>query len=287
MTRISRNRRSRLRRRSFSRKPRTPSDSGRRISARCRDAQFNFRTGMELTPDRQFTAHKFGSFVHARQAPVSRAAVVGQNLFVHACPIIANSHLQLVLVIVDLRFDPPRLRVPEGVAQRLARNAVHFVAQYGLKISRGAFYLCRIEADGFYAERQCRSDCARKACSQGISIMPRFKAMVTAWVRSFVLSFERILLMWPLTVSSEMVKWSAMILLELPAATSRKTSISRSVNASSAWCSAISMAISEGILFRPACTLRMVSTNSFLTMPFSRYPDAPALNARTACAPPL
>jgi hypothetical protein len=63
---------------------------------------------MELTPDRQFTAHKFGSFVHARQAPVPRAAVVGQNLFVYASPIIANSHLQLVLVIVDLRYDPPR-----------------------------------------------------------------------------------------------------------------------------------------------------------------------------------
>lgn len=47
----------------------------------------------------------------------------------------------------------------------------------------------------FYAECQCRSDCVRKERSHGISIMPRFKAMVTAWVRSFVLSFERILLM--------------------------------------------------------------------------------------------
>ena len=96
---------------------------------------------MELTPDRQFTAHKFGSFVHATQAPVSRAAMVSQNLFVYASPIIANSHLQLVLVIVDLRFDPPRLRVPEGVAQRLASNTVHFVAQYGVKIPRSAFHL--------------------------------------------------------------------------------------------------------------------------------------------------
>ena len=85
--------------------------------------------------------HKFGSFVHARQAPVSRAAVVGQNLFVYASPIIANSHLQLALVIVDLRFDPPRLRVPEGVAQRLASNATHFVAQYEVKIPRSAFHL--------------------------------------------------------------------------------------------------------------------------------------------------
>src|SRR6516165_12307267 len=141
MTRISRNRRSRLRRRSFSRKPGTPSDSGRRISARCRDAHFNFRTGMELTPDRQFTAHKFGSFVHATQAPVSRAAVVGQNLFVYASPIVANSHLQMLLVIVDLRFDPPRLCVPEGVAQRFAGNAVNFVARYGVKIPRSAFHL--------------------------------------------------------------------------------------------------------------------------------------------------
>jgi len=81
---------------------------------------------MELTPDRQFTAHKFGSFVHATQAPVSRAAVVGQNLFVYACPIIANSHLQLVLVIVDLRFDPPRLRGPEGkLVQTIAVRAHH------------------------------------------------------------------------------------------------------------------------------------------------------------------
>ena len=37
---------------------------------------------------------------------MSRAAVVGQNLVVYVSPIIANSHLQLVLVIVDLRFDP-------------------------------------------------------------------------------------------------------------------------------------------------------------------------------------
>ena len=84
----------------------------------------NFRTGMELTPDRQFTAHKFGSFVHATQAPVSRAAMVGQNLFVYASPIIANAHLQLVLVIVDLRFDPPRLRGPEGkLVQTIAVRA--------------------------------------------------------------------------------------------------------------------------------------------------------------------
>jgi hypothetical protein len=57
------------------------------------------------------------------------------------CPIIANSHLQLVLVIVDLRFDPPRLCVPEGVAQRFAGNAVNFVARYGVKIPRSAFHL--------------------------------------------------------------------------------------------------------------------------------------------------
>jgi hypothetical protein len=43
-------------------------------------------------------------------------------------------------------------------------------------------------------------------------MMPRFKAMVTAWVRSFAPSFESILLMWALTVSSEMARWSATIL---------------------------------------------------------------------------
>src|ERR1700739_428945 len=35
------------------------------------------------------------------------------------------------------------------------------------------------------------------------SMIPRFKAAVTAWVRSLTPSLERMLLTWPLTVSSE------------------------------------------------------------------------------------
>ena len=35
-----------------------------------------------------------------------------------------------------------------------------------------------------------------------ISIIPRFRPMVTAWVRSFAPSFARMFLTWPLTVSS-------------------------------------------------------------------------------------
>ena len=34
------------------------------------------------------------------------------------------------------------------------------------------------------------------------SIIPRFSAMVTAWVRSLALSLERMFLTWPFTVSS-------------------------------------------------------------------------------------
>jgi hypothetical protein len=51
-----------------------------------------------------------------------------------------------VLVIVDLRFDPPRLRVLEGIAQRLAGNAVDFVPQEGA-LSRNLDYAA-LQSDG-------------------------------------------------------------------------------------------------------------------------------------------
>ena len=56
------------------------------------------------------------------------------------------------------------------------------------------------------------------------------------------------------TVASAMKSRSAICLLELPAAISLKTSISRGLNSSSVACSASSAATSGGILFRPAMT---------------------------------
>src|SRR5580765_1832035 len=67
-----------------------------------------------------------------------------------------------------------------------------------------------------------------------ISMIPLFNPMVTAWVRSLAPSLDKMLRMWAFTVCSEMERLSAIILLAFPAATSRKISISRLVNASSA-----------------------------------------------------
>ena len=80
-----------------------------------------------------------------------------------------------------------------------------------------------------------------------------------------------------LTVASPIASWSAMFLFALPAAISRRTSISRAVKASSAACSARSAAISGGIRFCPACTARMVSRSSRWTWPFQDVGSRPSL----------
>src|SRR5262249_47229126 len=84
------------------------------------------------------------------------------------------------------------------------------------------------------------------------SMIPRFKPIVTAWVRSFAASLARMFLTWPLTVSSVMESRAAIILLAFPPAMSLSTSISRSDNVSSAACSANVVAPSGTIRLWPA-----------------------------------
>ena len=50
------------------------------------------------------------------------------------------------------------------------------------------------------------------------SMIPRFSAIVTAWVRSLAPSLDKILLTWPLTVSSVIKRSLATNLLAFPAA---------------------------------------------------------------------
>src|SRR5258708_27095102 len=66
------------------------------------------------------------------------------------------------------------------------------------------------------------------------SMIPRFSPIVTACVRSFAPSFERMFLTCPLTVSSVIDNFSAISLLAFPAAIALRTSISRGVKVSSA-----------------------------------------------------
>src|SRR5262245_5793592 len=84
------------------------------------------------------------------------------------------------------------------------------------------------------------------------SMIPRFRPIVTACVRSFAASLARMFLTWPLTVSSVMRSRSAIILLAFPSAMSLSTSISRSDRSSSAACSASVVATSGTIRLRPA-----------------------------------
>jgi len=98
--------------------------------------------------------------------------------------------------------------------------------------------------------------------------MPRFNPMVTACVRSLARSFDRIFVTWLLTVSSVMAILAAISLFAFPAAISRSTPNSRAESSLSAACSAISAAISGGMRLYPACTDRMVSNSSRLTLAF-------------------
>ena len=62
------------------------------------------------------------------------------------------------------------------------------------------------------------------------SINPRFIAIVTAWVLSLAPNFDKMLLTCDLIVRSVTCNSSAMILFDVPRATSRRTAISRSLN---------------------------------------------------------
>src|SRR5271156_6003582 len=99
--------------------PRTAASS-RRVSSGGRNTQLNLCTGIALTPARPPPPDKFGAFAHAGQAIVSFAPLSIKNLWVNALSIIPDTESELLLVIPDFDFYPPRLRVPEGVAQRLA-----------------------------------------------------------------------------------------------------------------------------------------------------------------------
>src|SRR5258707_12111803 len=66
------------------------------------------------------------------------------------------------------------------------------------------------------------------------SMVPRFSPIVTAWVRSFAPSFERMFLTCPLTVSSVVDNLSAISLLAFQPATALGTCVLRGVKGPSA-----------------------------------------------------
>src|SRR5271157_715935 len=64
-----------------------------------------------------------------------------KKLRVDALAIISHAQPEALVVVVDFHLNAPRLRVPEGIAQRLASNPVDFVAQNGMQTLRRASYI--------------------------------------------------------------------------------------------------------------------------------------------------
>ena len=80
---------------------------------------------------------------------------------------------------------------------------------------------------------------------------------MTASRRSFAPSLDRIVRIWPFTVSFEIVSSSATILFERPRDTERSTSNSRADNSSDEKCRVSSEAISFGMWCSPLWTVRI------------------------------
>src|SRR6185369_9193257 len=107
----------------------------RAISDRARNDQFNLGARIAFAPDFQTPAHDFSPLAHAVQTEVSRR-LLEHSFVIDALSVIANRQVEMPLVVSNLHGDPPRLRVPEGVAQRLARDAVGLVAEDRVQIAR-------------------------------------------------------------------------------------------------------------------------------------------------------
>src|SRR5262245_5023113 len=74
--------------------------------------------------------------MHAGQAVVSGTSVSTKDLRADAFAIVPHPQANLPPVIADFNFNPPRGCVAEGVAHGFAGNAVHFVPQNRMQISR-------------------------------------------------------------------------------------------------------------------------------------------------------
>src|SRR5271167_2501381 len=94
---------------------------------------------------------------------MSRASFITKNLGANAPPVIANSQLQLTLVVLYIHFDVLCLRVVEGIAQSLSGNPIDIVAQDRIEVTRRAL-------DGNIEERVIlRCLCRRKFLTESVN----------------------------------------------------------------------------------------------------------------------
>jgi hypothetical protein len=71
---------------------------------------------------------------------MSGLPVSDKKLRVNAFPVVRNPQPEFRFVVPEFHFDLARLRVPEGVAQRLGSNPVDFVAEDRMQIPWRAFH---------------------------------------------------------------------------------------------------------------------------------------------------
>lgn len=65
----------------------------------------------------QATAHKFGAFTQALQAPIPGAFLIVENFEGNTLAVIAKSKTQMKVIIQNLHVDAPCLRVAECIKQ--------------------------------------------------------------------------------------------------------------------------------------------------------------------------
>src|SRR5258705_3227635 len=97
-----------------------------------RNTQLNFRPSSVFAPHFQLPAKALRAFAHPTQAPVSGTRSLIGNLRINPTPVVSNMQKKLGITVGNPRFDLLRSAMTERVSQRLARNSVDFIAQYGI-----------------------------------------------------------------------------------------------------------------------------------------------------------
>jgi hypothetical protein len=86
-----------------------------RVGGADSNAQFHFRSLIDLVPHRQLTFDKCGSFAHPAQTIVSLETVARENRRINALSVVPDAQSEFI-VIADFNFYLLRLGVMEDIA---------------------------------------------------------------------------------------------------------------------------------------------------------------------------
>src|ERR1700686_4159316 len=100
-----------------------------------RNSQLDFRSRSVFAPDSQLPAKALRAFAHPRQPPVSGTRSLIGNLRINPTSVVSNIQKKLGITVGNLRFNLLCSGMAERVSQRLARNSIDLVAQYGIELS--------------------------------------------------------------------------------------------------------------------------------------------------------